>query len=160
MNEKFKKILTIVGVIAFIAIGIIWIFGRGIEHIEDTNGPDDYSLTTITDENIINLDVSAINVKTQNSLISDTITYSSNKFSGVYEVFLDNVITNYFEITVNHTQVNSGNFRMVLLVNDEIVHDFNLNKLTQTYSMENVAGTVSLRIAGESADFMFDYSIL
>ena len=46
---------------------------------------------------------------------------------------------------------------MVLCVDDEIVHTFTLNELSQTYVIENVRGTVSLRIAGESADFMFDY---
>ena len=34
-----------------------------------------------------------------------------------------------------------------------------MNELTQSYTIENLSGTVSLRIAGESADCMLDYRI-
>ena len=88
-----KKILPIIAAIAIIGIAAVWFLGSDLEHIEDTNGADNYTLQTITDENICNRDV------------------------------------------------------------------FELNELTQTFLMEDVAGTVSLRIAGESADFMFDYYV-
>ena len=48
---------------------------------------------------------------------------------------------------------------MVLIHNGEIVHVFQLNEFTQTYTLEKPKGNVALRIAGESADFMFDYHI-
>lgn len=129
----------------------------GLQHIEDTNGADNFELQQITDENICKLDVGALNVTESEDIIGDTVTYKSNKFTGVYEVFSENIITNRFEITVNHTRVEAGNFKMVLCVDDEIVNTFTLNELTQTFVLENVRGTVSLRIAGESAKFQFDY---
>lgn len=156
-----KKIFTLIFAVALIVVAVIWFMDSDLEHIPDTNGPDDFSLQTITDENIINRDMGALNVgKKKGLLTGDTVTYASKKFTGVYEVFGENIITNRYEITVNHARVDAGNFKMVLLVNDEIVHEFTLNELTQTFVLENVKGTVSLRIAGESADFQFDYYVL
>lgn len=160
MNEKIKKIIALVFAAVLIGVAVIWFLGSGLKHIEDTNGPGDFSLQTITDDSIRKMDMGALNVgKKTGILTGETVTYSSKKFTGVYEVFSENIITNRYEITVNHARVDAGNFKMVLLVDDEIVHEFTLNELTQTFVLENVRGTVSLRIAGESADFQFDYSV-
>lgn len=157
--EKLKKFLPLLAAVALIVVAVIWFTGSNLEHIADTNGPDDFTLQTITDDNIRNRDIGALNVGQSTSLVSDTVTYSSKKFTGVYEVFTENIVTNRYEITVNHTRVDAGNFKMVLCVDDEIVHEFTLNTLSQTFVLEHVNGTVSLRIAGESADFMFDYYV-
>ena len=159
--KLLNKILPIALAAALIAVAVIWFAGGGLEHIEDTNGPENFTLQTITDDNIRALDLGALNVSQKTGLLTgDTVTYSSDKFTGVYEVFRENIITNRYEITVNHARVDAGNFKMVLCVDDEIVHTFALNELTQTFVLEDVSGTVSLRIAGESADFQFDYYVL
>ena len=154
-----KKLISVVFAIVLIVIAVFWFSGDDLNHIEDTNGANNYSLQTITDENIRNLDIGALNIVKHDNLIGETVTYQSDRFTGVYELFRENIVTNRFEITINHAQVNAGNFKMVLCVDDEIVHTFALNELTQTFILEDVAGTVSLRIAGESADFMFDYFV-
>lgn len=159
MNEKLKKLFPLLAAAILIVVAVIWFTGSNLEHIADTNGPDDFTLQTITDDNIRNRDIGALNVGQSTSLVSDTVTYSSKKFTGVYEVFTENIVTNRYEITVNHARVDAGNFKMVLCVDDEIVHEFTLNTLSQTFVLEHVNGTVSLRIAGESADFMFDYYV-
>lgn len=159
-NEKLKKAATFLFAAVLVAVGFLWFSKTGLEHIEDTNGPDNYTLQVITDDNIRNMDVGARNVGQSSSIITgDTVTYSSKKFTGVYEVFREHIITNRYEITVNHARVDGGNFKMVLCVDDEIIHEFDLNTLSQTFVLENVRGTVSLRIAGESADFQFDYYV-
>ena len=154
-----KKLLLGIAAVVMIVVAAVWFMGDDLEHIEDTNGADNYSLQTITDENICALDVGALNVEKKKALIGETVTYRSDCFTGVYEIFTENLITNRFEITVNHAQVNAGNFKMVLCVDDEIVHSFALNELTQTFVLEDVAGAIALRIAGESADFRFDYHV-
>ena len=159
MNEKLNKLFPLLAAAILIVVAVIWFTGSNLEHIADTNGPDDFTLQTITDDNIRNRDIGALNVGQSTSLVSDTVTYSSKKFTGVYEVFTENIVTNRYEITVNHARVDAGNFKMVLCVDDEIVHEFTLNTLSQTFVLEHVNGTVSLRIAGESADFMFDYYV-
>lgn len=158
--KNLKKILIWVGAIAIVVVCVVLAFTDDLEHIEDTNGADNYSLQTITDENIINQDTGAMGLKIHSGVVSDTTTYSSDKFTGVEEIFGENMVANRFEITVYHAQVNSGNFKIVLLEDDEIVHEFKLNELMQTYVLENPSGYVSLRIAGESADFTLEYSII
>ena len=160
-GEKLKNAAVFVFAVVLVAVGFFWFGKDSLDHIEDTNGADNYALQVITDDNIRNLDVGAKNVGQSSSIFTgDTVTYSSKKFTGVYEVFSTNIITNRYEITVNHARVDAGNFRMVLCVDNEIIHEFALNELSQTFVLENVRGTISLRIAGESADFMFDYYVL
>ena len=160
MNEKIKKILTGIGVVLFLAVFAVMMLTSNVKHIEDINGADNYSLHTITDRNIINRDVGAIGMSTKESAFSNITTYYSKKFTGVEEIYGANIWGNRFEITVNHARVDSGNFKIVLLEDNRIVHEFALNELTQTYVLENPSGYISLRIAGESADFQLDYSVL
>lgn len=154
-----KKVLLGIASVALVVVCAIWFLSDGLEHIEDTNGADNFSLQTITDDNIINMDIGALDYKESKDIITNTTTYSSNKFTGVAEIYGTNMVGNRFEITVNHARVDSGNFKIVLLEDDEIVHEFKLNELTQTFTLENPSGYIALRIAGESADFQFDYTI-
>ncbi len=156
--EKLKKIILPVGIVVFLAVFALWMFSSDIKHIEDTNGADNYNLQQITDYNIINMDIGALNLKESTDSITNTTTYSSDKFTGVAEIYKNNIKGNRFDITINHAQVDSGNFKIVLVHNDEIVHEFKLNELMQSYTLENPNGTVALRIAGESADFKLDYN--
>ena len=160
MSEKFKKILLGAACVLMVAVAAVWFLSDGLtKHIEDTNGDKSFKLVTITDSNIINMDIGSMGLKETSGYITGTKTYSSNKFSGVAEIYGSNIYGNRFEITVNHARVDSGNFKIVLLEDDKIVHEFTLNELTQTYTLENPSGYISLRIAGESADFQFDYAI-
>lgn len=160
LNEKTKKILVVICAIVIVVVAVIWFTQDGLEHIEDMNGADNYTLQQITDSNIINRDVGAMGLKTSTDSISNTTTYSSKKFTGVEEIYGINIKTNRMEFTINHARVDAGNFKIALVVNDKIVHEFKLNELTQTYVLEDVSGYVALRIAGESADFQFDYYVL
>lgn len=158
---KKSKLFGIIIAIAVVAVAIFMFMGNDLEHIEDTNGAENFALQTITDANIINKDIGAVggpNMSTDN--ISNTTTYSSEKFTGVAEIYGTNITATSMDIIVNHASVTEGNFKLVLLVDDEIVHEFKLNELTQTYTLENPSGYVSLVIAGESANFEFDYSII
>lgn len=159
-NEKTKKIIAAVGAVVLIAVCALWFFNSDLEHIEDTNGAENYALQTITDENIIKRDVGAMGLKISTDAITNTKTYSSEKFTGVEEIYGTNIWGNRLEITINHTRVDSGNFKIVLLEGEKIVHEFALNELSQSYVLENPNGYISLRIAGESADFMLDYYII
>ncbi len=158
--DKIKKILAGAGVIVFIAVFALWMLSSDLEHIEDTNGPDIYKLQQINDSNIIKMDTGALNLTEKTEAFSSLPLYTSKKYTGVSEIYMTNIITNRFEITLYNLWVKSGNLRVVLVYNDEIVHDFKLNELMQTYTLENVKGTVSLRIAGESADFEFSYDLI
>ena len=158
--EKLKKILLGIGIILVLGIFAVSMLTSDIEHIEDTNGADNYSLQQITDDNIIKKDIGALNLSETRSVLSNMPVYSSEKFTGVSEIYMTNIIGNRFDITVYNMVVNAGNFKIVLVHNDEIIHEFKLNELTETYTLKNPEGAVALRIAGESADFEFSYAIV
>ena len=158
--EKLKKILLGIGIILVLGIFAVSMLTSDIEHIEDTNGADNYSLQQITDDNIIKKDIGALNLSETRSVLSNMPVYSSEKFTGVSEIYMTNIIGNRFDITVYNMVVHAGNVKIVLVHNDEIIHEFKLNELTETYTLKNPEGAVALRIAGESADFEFSYAIV
>ena len=158
--EKIKKILIGIAIVVGVVYFGISMLTSSVDHIEDTNGADNYSLQQITDENIIKMNIGAKNISETQSVLSSLPEYSSKKFTGVYEIYRTNIVANRFDITLYNTMVDAGNLRIVLVHNDEIVHEFALNEVSQTYTLENPKGTVSLRVAGESADFELCYDLI
>lgn len=156
-KRLLQKLLLPVWVVGM-AIGVYMLLNNDFVHLEDTNGTD-YTLQTITDADIEQRAFPALGLKESKGLFSSQITYSSDKFSGVEELFSTMYYASTIRITVNHAKVTAGNFRMMLLVDDKIVHEFALNELTQEYWLEDVTGTVAMRIAGESAAFQCDFAV-
>ena len=149
------------GVVVFIIVFALMTLNFNLEHIEDTNGDDVYILQKISDYDIIDMKPGALNVSQSDELFNNLPTFKSKKFTGVYEIYTSNILSaNRFDITLYNTVVNSGNFKIVLVYNNEIVHEFKLNELEQSFTLKNVKGTVSLRIAGESADFKLSYDLI
>lgn len=153
-----KNLLLLLVAIALVVVGLFWIFGDGgPEHIADTNGPEDFSLTTITDANIVNRDMGSIGGPTisKSILSGDGYEFSAKKFTGVYEILYDNFIgKSDFVLDLTNFVVTEGNFRMVVVHNDQIVAELTPDTFIE-YRLEDISGTVALRIAGESAAFSF-----
>lgn len=141
-----------------IICGIWFLFGGGItEHITDTNGPDNFSLQSITDENIRTLDMGALGGSESSDSISTT-TYHSDKFSGVSVIHQEQVRATGMTIKVYNYIVREGNFRLLVMVDDEILHEFVPNgDIIQTCELGAINGLFSIRIAGESASYKFSY---
>lgn len=151
-NSKFLWILLVVAVIVFCGYSFLT---SDLEHIEDTNGPDNYALTTITDENIINQDIGALNVKKSTGILNDGITFSSNQFTGVYQVFQTNFLfDSVFLMDIAGFVVNEGNFKMAVVNDGEIIATVEPG-LFATCDLSDLNGSFALVIAGESADFEF-----
>jgi hypothetical protein len=145
--------------IAVLVIAVcVWSFlTNPLEHIEDTNGPDNFALTTITDENIINLDTGALGGpnKSKGLITGDAIEFSADKFTGVTEILYDNYWgPSDFVLDMTNYEIHGGNFRMVVVRDGKIVAELEPGMFVE-YRLEDVTGTVSLRIAGESAAFKF-----
>lgn len=151
-NSRFLWILLAVAVIVFCGYSFLT---SDLEHIEDTNGPNNYALTTITDENIINQDIGALNVKKSTGILNDGITFSSNQFTGVYQVFqTDFLFDSDFLMDIAGFVVNEGNFKMAVVNDSEIVATVEPG-LFATCDLSDLNGSFELVIAGESADFEF-----
>ena len=156
-NSKFLWILLAVAVVAFCGYSFLT---SDLEHIEDTNGPDNFALTTITDENIIQQDIGALNVKKSTGILNDGITFSSNQFTGVYRVFQTNFFFDSdFLMDLAGFFVNSGNFKMAVVNDGEIIATVEPG-LFSTCNLSDLNGSFELVIAGESADFEFTLDCL
>ena len=165
-NKKITDTLWIVFAIIFVVVFAAWMILGGTGHIEDTNGPNDYSLNTITDENIKTMDLGStgafgiekLSVSGEGVDVSSALNFSANKFTGVTEIFYDNYISSSdFYVEIFDYTVESGNVQLcVVRDNKEIVAvlepdtDGNIS-----YKLDNVKGSYALRIAGESAKFSF-----
>lgn len=160
LSSKALKTLMIVAVIVFVAVIGAWMIFGGTDHIEDTNGPEDYTLQQITDQQIIDMSIGSIGGPkiSRHALTGDTVEFSAEKFTGVYEILYDNfVIKSDFVVDLSAYNISGGNFKLVVVHNDEIVATLEPDLFVE-YCLEDVTGTVSLRIAGESAAFSFSMS--
>ena len=54
-------------------------------------------------------------------------------------------------VYIGHLNVKSGNFRLVAINNDEIIFDFPLDSFGDTFWFEDIKGSFSVHVAGESA---------
>lgn len=148
-----KKLLCIALTISL----MLSLFSCGTVY-EDTNGPDDYSLQTITNENIVNLDIGASGLgysKTEIGGISSE-EYSSRNFNGVERIYLTNyLLPSDTFVYIGHLNVKSGNFRLVVVNNDEIIYDFPLDTFGEEFFFENLKGSFAIHVVGESAAFEF-----
>ncbi len=165
MDKRITDKLAIAAIIVTVAVAAIWLFFGGIEHIEDTNGRDDISLTTITDENIIKMDLGAKGFKKSTGSIaiggltvSSGVNFSADKFTGVYEVLYANfILPSDFTLDITGLTVHEGNFKMVIVNEDRIIATIDPAE-TNEIRIDDLTGYVSLRIAGESAAYSFHIS--
>ena len=152
------NLLWIIVAIAVLVFGGYSLLTSVPDPIKDTNGPDDYSLAVITDENIIKQDIGARNVSIVSgslNFLNSGVTIKSSDFTGVYRLFLTNFMFNSdFDMDIAGFWVNSGNFRMCIVNEGKIIADVEPGMLVNV-SLEDLNGSFELVIAGESADFEF-----
>ena len=150
MKKMFLIVLTVCLVMSLIGCGAQY---------EDTNGADNFSLQTITDQNIVNLDLGASGLTyTEENLggIISSSEFSSKNFNGVEQIYLTNfLLPSDIEVYIGHINVKKGNFKLAVINNDEIIHEIPLDALGETFRFEDLTGTFSIHVAGESAAFDF-----
>ena len=153
--KDIKKLLLIVAAVILAVVVVVWLIVGGTKHIDDTNGADNYTLQTITDKDIIDMDMGSAGSFKRSKVVGSSMEFSSEKFTGVDEILFDNFVgTSDFVINLTNYEIHGGNFKMVVVHNDKIVATLEPGMFVD-YRLENVTGTVSLRIAGESASFKF-----
>ena len=160
--QKFRKGLIPIAVVSMVAIVVFLLMKTDLKHIEDTNGPDNRKPVTITDADIIDMKMGALNPGSVNEmLVGSGLSFSSNRFTGVHEILYANyVLPSDFDVSISTLSVSSGNFRMVVVHDGKIVAEIapDSEELIANVRLENITGTVSLRIVGESADYSFQMS--
>ena len=151
-----KKLLCLIMALGF----AIMASGCGVE-IADTNGPDDYSLATITEENIANQDMGASSYsispgsEDENYMVNPT-KFKGSEFSGVAQIYMANYVgKSDVYVDVSNLTVDSGNFALYALLDGKIVHEFKIGELMETFEMKDIKGSFEIVMAGETADFKF-----
>lgn len=136
---------------------LLCLSGCSLGQLEDTNGPEDYSLQTLTEEDILQ-GASTIKVMSSSTTINNKSTCKAKTMSGVETLFSRKLQNESLDILLS-CEITGGNARLVLILDGEILHDFALNENDQHFTLENVTGKVSLRLAGESAGYAVSFEI-
>lgn len=120
-------------------------------HIKDTNGDDNYSLTTITDQTILDNAYPVVKYMAFHNKVNGSNVYKAKKFSGVEKI---DTFKGGFTLYIT-SEVYSGNFRICLVSNDRIVKDFDVKGSDSFAAIDS--NSYDLYIAGESCKFEFSY---
>ena len=132
------------------------------EEYEDTNGEDNYKLQTITDANIINLETgsSGLSYEELDLGLLHSSEYSAKNFNGVDRIFTTTLIgKSDIRVYIGHMNVEKGNFKMVVINNDKIIHEFDLDTFNEEFYFEDLSGDFSIHVAGESAAVDFHIEV-
>ena len=168
MTEKIKNIFWIIFAVALVALIAGWsFFNPGPEHIEDTNGPENYTLQQITEDDVVSLKMGSRGglAETESHLyigpldISDGVKYSCDKFTGVHRLYTATIFKGSdIHIYLSNFKIKSGNFAFYVVIDGKIVGEVKPNVVgSAEFLLENIEKTADVEyiIAGESADFEF-----
>lgn len=168
LNPKTKNILWGVFAAVLLVVFAVWMIANpGPEHIEDTNGADNYSLQIITDYDVIEQSMGSRGAVSKTELhyefsglkISDGTKYSSKKFTGVYCLYTATLFKGSdIYVSLAEFEIKEGNFAFFIVFDGEIVGKIVPDDYaTAEFTLKNVrkTGTVEYIIAGESASFSF-----
>lgn len=160
-NKQKGNPLFLIG-ISVLTLAVYLFFFFGAEHIEDVNGPDDFSLATLTDADILADSFECVGGPNRNTgrislpggwTISDGVELWSDEFSGVADIlWADYILPSDFSLDLDSFTVEGGNFRMVVINNGEIIAEIQPGENVQCL-IEGLTGYTVVRIAGESAAF-------
>jgi len=142
-----KKYICILAIICL----LLSLTGCVMTSYEDTNGEADYSLQTITEENILQ-GMGSSSIMSSQMTVNNKTVFKAQTMSGVMELVEKRLAGQPLDLIVS-CQINKGNARLVLVIDGQIVHDFALQEANQRFTLENVTGKVCLKLAGESAGY-------
>lgn len=168
LSEKMKKNLTMaLGAVVVLVCAVWFLMNPGPEHIEDTNGPDNYTLQRITEADVV-----ALKMGSRGSLstsethwdfgalsVSSGVEYSCKKFTGV--LLLDSCTIfkgSDIHVLLPEYRVKGGNFAFYVVFDGQVIGKVEDDGFGNgEFLKENIDKTGSLQyiIAGESANFSF-----
>ena len=159
---KKNKFAPILAVIAAIALVVVYFLLPGVEPIEDTNGPDDFSLAVLTDADIVADSYSSTGGLTTSTgrvtlpggwEISDGVEISAKELSGITELlWADYILPSDFYLEISSFTLESGNARLVVVNEGKIVAEIEPGT-DIICRLDDLTGRTSLRLATESARF-------
>ena len=131
--------------------------GCGADMYADTNGAGDFSLQTLTDHDILHVR-RCVRVMSSTKRFGNKTVCKTKTMSGVTDLYKGYLRGEDFQITVS-SEFTKGNARLMLVLEDAILHDFALSGEGQTFRIPAAKGRVYLRVAGESTGYRVEYRI-
>ena len=162
MNQNTRQLpkWAVIPIILVLIVGFFFL--PKMEHIADTNGADNYALSTLTEADILaksltctggpNRTTGRLNLPGGWS-ISDGVELYAKEFSGVTDIlWADYILPSDFSLNLDHFSVTEGNFRMMVINEGRIIADIQPGDDVNVL-IEGLTGYTTVRIAGESAAF-------
>ena len=161
--KKSSKPLPAWAAILIIVVVVAgFLFFPRMEHIADTNGADNYALSTLTEEDILAKSLTCTGGPNRSTghlslpggwEISSGVELYAKKFSGVTDIlWADYILPSDFSLSLEHFSVTGGNFRMMVINEGKIIADIQPGDNVDVL-IEDITGYTTVRIAGESAAF-------
>lgn len=130
-------------------------------HIEDTNGEDNYSVVSFTDEDILSKGHYYISVGsiTSRRKTGDLIEgrFNVSKLSGILEIDNFKYSSQYFKFNYDFV-CKTGNAMLAIVSNNQIVKKIEANS-GSTLKLDNNKKYYSIYLVGESANVLLNYQI-
>ena len=163
MENKHKSKLPGWAVIPIVVVLVVsFLFLPKMEHIADTNGAENFSLATLTEEDILAKSLTCTGGPNRSTghlslpggwEISSGVELYAKKFSGVTDIlWADYILPSDFSLSLDHFSVTGGNFRMMVINEGKIIADIQPGDHVDIL-IEDITGYTTVRIAGESAAF-------
>lgn len=172
--SKYKKILIAIpfvlwalGVTVFVGYRIVDNFmANADKKIEDTNGPDDFSIVSIKDEEIADTNYSNssaflvssftegsrsdVSDKRIEEVDYDKTRYTSGSLSGIYVANVTKTNSNSMSLRITST-VESGNAEIYVFIDNTLHSKVNINETVELFLEDISNKTVYVKAACESA---------
>ena len=163
------SLIPLILITCFVAFRLIYLLTTG--KIEDTNGPDDYSVVTITEEEIKNAvrsdyrsfvsgqssdgEHSDVEDRALEDVDYDSTGYVANSLNGI--LIANATKTDKDKVSLEITsEVYAGNAQIFVFIDDELYGVIEINK-TRRVVLTDVAGkTVYVKVACEDAQISID----
>lgn len=129
-----------------------------VQHIEDTNGAEDTSLCTLTEEELVSPHPKCLTQGSSISHYKNMVYFLPLKMSGVKTLDKFTVKAGETYEFTGAVTVNSGNVCIYVICDGKIVLDIPTG-LFNSLPLSGVEGKCELRAAAESAKFSLDISI-
>ena len=125
--------------------------------IEDTNGEEDYSIQTITDDRIKEGPNTRFVINSKWSTKYNVTTIKIEKFSGIF-LLRTILVTNKTLTYEIDSIVEKGNFKIVIVKNNEEIINVLINS-TELVTINDAEGKYQIKAVGESAKFKMSFEI-
>lgn len=135
----------------FVAVIFLMLFTlSSCKHVEDTNGEEDYTIETFSDEDIFKNSSNYLAIGKVEKNINNESSLSVSKFSGIYKFTSFKVKDSNFKFKIE-SNCSSGNFKIVLVKDNNTIINIEINN--EEIIEINEQGTYALKVIGESAKF-------